>query len=43
MYVLRKRVRTVEQERRTRRLELIGLTVVVLVTLFLVWKAMQAG
>ena len=43
MYALRKRVRTVEQERRKRRLELVGLTVVVLVTLFLVWKAMQAG
>lgn len=43
MYALRKRIRTVEQERRKRRLELVGLTVVVLVTLFLVWKAMQAG
>jgi len=43
MHALRKRVRTVEQERRKRRLELIGLTVVVLITLFLVWKAMQAG
>ena len=43
MNALRKRVRTVEQERRKRRLELIGLTVVVLITLFLVWKAMQAG
>ena len=43
MYALRKRVRTVEQERRKRRLEIVGLTVVVLVTLFLVWKAIQAG
>ena len=43
MYALRKRVRTVEQERRKRRLEMVGLTLVVLVTLFLVWKAMQAG
>ena len=43
MNALRKRVRTVEQERRKRRLELVGLTLVVLITLFLVWKAMQAG
>ena len=40
---MRKRVRTVEQERRRRRLEMVGLAVVVLITLFLVWKAMQAG
>ena len=43
MVALRKHVRTVEQERRRRRLELVGLAIVVLITLFLVWKAMQAG
>ena len=43
MYALRKHARTVEQERRKRRLEMVGLTIVVLITLFLVWKAMHAG
>jgi hypothetical protein len=33
----------VEQERVKRRLELMGLTVVVLITLYPLWKAMQAG
>lgn len=39
----RKRVRTVEEERRKRQWEMVGLTIVLLITLFLVWKAMQAG
>ena len=39
----RKRVRTVEEERRKHQWEMVGLTIVLLVTLFLVWKAMQAG
>ena len=43
MYSLRRRVRTVEQERRKRRLEMVGLTILVLITLFLVWEAMHAG
>ena len=39
----RKRVRSVQRERRKHRWEMVGLVVVLLVTLFLVWKAMQAG
>lgn len=38
----RKRLRTVEQERRKRQLELVGLLVVALITLLLIWKAMSA-
>ncbi len=39
----RKRVRTVEQERRKNRLELAGLILVALVTLVLIWMAMTAN
>ena len=39
----RKRVRSVQRERRKRQWEMVGLVVVLLVTLFLVWKAMRAG
>ncbi|GAB3793783.1 hypothetical protein GCM10027601_43200 [Nocardioides ungokensis] len=39
----RKRVRSVQRERRKRQWETAGIVIVLLVTLFLVWKAMQAG
>ena len=39
----RKRVRSVHRERRKRQWETVGLVVVLLVTLFLVWKAIHAG
>ena len=39
----RKRMRTLEEERRVRTLQTIGLAIVLLVTLVLVWMAMHTA